>query len=85
MGDGRSSGEEALIELLGSIPVHFRKHMGVDVEGGADLRVPQAMLDDFRTDSYGDQCGGIAVAQIVQTDLGRCALSNCLLVTAGSF
>ena len=45
--------------------------MRVDVEGGADLRVAQAMLDDFRTNSCGNQRSRIAVAKIVQTNLGK--------------
>ena len=57
-----------MIEFIGSIPVHLWEHMGVCIEGGANVSVSQAMLDDLTIDSCGNQRSRIAVAQIVQTD-----------------
>lgn len=68
MVDRSSGGEQGLVELIGSIPVHLREHMGVCIEGGANISVSQAMLDDLSIDSCGNQRSRIAVAKIVQTD-----------------
>lgn len=54
MGNGRSGGEQALIELLGSILVHVGKHMCVGVEGDAHIGMAQTMLDYLCADSCGD-------------------------------
>ena len=68
MADGHGCGEQALIEFICRIFVHVGKHMGVGVKGDAHIGMSKTVLDDLCADSCGDQCGGIAVAQIVQTD-----------------
>ena len=50
-------GEQYLVQLIRGIAVHLFSHMGIDIEGRADIAVTQPALDSLNVDAMFDHQG----------------------------
>ena len=60
-----------LIDLIGRIFLHPRHHVRVGVEGQADVRVTQPLLDHLRMDVLLQHDRRCRVAKIVEADVRK--------------
>jgi hypothetical protein len=65
LGLGQSGSEHLLGEAVGRVGVHGGQHMGVDVQGHADLGVAESLGHDLDRHAGLQEQGGVGVAQVV--------------------
>ena len=63
--------EQHLIQLIRSIAVHLFSHMGIDIEGRADIAVAQPALDGLDVDAMLDHQGSRCMAEVVQPEVRK--------------
>jgi hypothetical protein len=66
-----SADRKERVERLGRLGLHTRQHVGVRVERDPDAGMPKAFGDDLRMHPLQQHEGGVAVAEIVEPDVGE--------------
>ena len=64
-------GEQHLVQLIRCIAVHLLGHMGIDVEGCADITVAQPALDGLDVDAVFDHQCCRRVSKVVQPEVRK--------------
>ena len=60
--------ENQVVERIAGLLIAFGKHMAVDVERGADLRMAEPLADRQNVDTLGNQKAGLRVTELMRMD-----------------
>src|SRR5262245_13126537 len=70
------SGAHRQVNAIGRLGLQTRQDMAVEIDRNRHAGMAETLLGHFRVDAGGQQVGGVAVAQIVQSHSWQAALSK---------
>jgi hypothetical protein len=70
----QDGGSEGLIDRFGSVPLHPRHHMAIQIQCNADPSVSQSLACDLEMDAICEQVGRVSVPQIVEPEASEAGL-----------
>lgn len=62
---------EHRVQCIGGVGIHARDEVAVDVQGHADIAMPQPFLRDLRRHALYEQHRGMSVAKCVKADVAQ--------------
>ena len=71
------------VDAAGRLLLHARQDVGVDIEGGPDLRMPEPFANDLGVDALFQEQGRVGVPQAMEIDIRQLRLPHVRLETAG--